>query len=147
MPACTVEDEDGVRPFGDRAGDFCEVGVHRLRVSIGHDQRGGGPTPWADGAEDVGPDAGQRALLADPRFILKPHLQRLAPSMFRQRVGYPRGEVFLNVSWVSGSDFGCCGRTESRRNPSATADAANRQPETTKIIWITGRTHAGVLSS
>ena len=33
----------------------------------------------------------------------------------------------MNASWASGSDFGCCGRTDSRRKPSAAsclADAA-----------------------
>lgn len=43
MAAGTVEDEDGMRPFGDRAGDLGEVDVYCQRVGIGHDQRGGGP--------------------------------------------------------------------------------------------------------
>ena len=80
-----------------------------------------------------GPDAGQRALLAGPSVrrencprtvfrpgsLLKPDLQWLAVRVVWQGIGYARGDVFLNVSWVSGSDFGCCGRTDSRRNPSA----------------------------
>lgn len=136
MPAGAIKNKDGVCADGNGVGDLDEMGVHRLRVSVGHDQRGGGSAFGADGAKNVGrsvagvagraraaaawsPDAGQCALLADPGFVLKPHLQGFVPGVIRQSVGYGRGEVFLNVSCASGLDFGCCGRTERRRNPSA----------------------------
>ena len=100
MPTGAVEHENSMRALGDGAGNFCQVSVHGLRVRVGHDQRGGRSALGTDGPEDVGggvagiagragaaaprgPDAGQRTLLADPRFILKPHLQGLAPGMFR----------------------------------------------------------------
>jgi ABC-type branched-subunit amino acid transport system ATPase component len=60
-----------------------------------------------------------RALAADPRFILEPHFQRFAPGVLRQSLGYCGGEVFLKASCASGSDLGCCGRTERRRKPKA----------------------------
>jgi hypothetical protein len=66
-------------------GELCQPA---LDADGRHDQRGAGAARRADGAEQVspseppialdprtraafGPDAGQRALLADPRFILK----------------------------------------------------------------------------
>ncbi|MFN8704815.1 MAG: hypothetical protein ACK5X0_22195, partial [Rhodospirillales bacterium] len=45
--------------------------------------------------------------------------QRFAAGVFRRGTGYGRGEVFLNASCAAGSDFGCCGRTGSRRTPGA----------------------------
>lgn len=91
---------------------------------MGHNQRGRRCALGTDGAKNVGrgvagvaqsaqpaaawgPDTGQRALLADPRLILEPDLNGLIPSAIRQGVGYDRGEVFLNVSCASGSEFGC----------------------------------------
>ena len=75
--------DDGVRSRGHRTRDFNEMGVHGLRVGMGHDRRGGGAAFGAGGAEDVGPFvagvargagaaaarspvARQRALLAHP---------------------------------------------------------------------------------
>ena len=100
------------------------MGVHGLGVGMGHDQRGGRPALGADGTEDVGPfvagiawgtraaaavgpDAGERPLLADPCFILEPYFQRLAPGLLREDFLYRGGEVFLKASCASGSDFGC----------------------------------------
>ena len=48
----------------------------------------------------LGPDTGERALLANPRFILKPYLQGLAAGCFRQGCFYLCGEVFLKASCV-----------------------------------------------
>lgn len=67
----------------------------------------------------LGPGPGERALLADSGFILKPDLKRLGLRRFRQGRLYRGGEVFLNASCAAGSDFGRWGRTERRRNPSA----------------------------
>jgi len=122
--------------LGNGKRDLGEVGVHGSGVGVGHGQRSGSSAFMADGAENLGPgiagvargarataargpDASERAPLVDPRLVSKPDLQGLAPDVFREGVGYGRGEVFLNASWASGSDFGCCGRTERRRNPSA----------------------------
>ncbi len=84
MPSGTVGHGNGVRAPGDGPGDPGEVGVHRRGIGVGHDQRGGGSAFGANGAEDAspgvagiarraragaapGPDAGEGALLADPR--------------------------------------------------------------------------------
>jgi hypothetical protein len=134
VPACAVEDEDGMGmgTGGDAAGDFREVGVHRLGVDGRQDQPCRGATCGADGPEDVGPlvagiagcagsgaapgpDAGERALLANARFILKPEFERPAPRGLGDRRRYRFGEVFLNAACAPGSLFGCCGRTESLR--------------------------------
>ena len=83
VPSGAVAHENGMCAVGDGAGDLGEVSGHGLRVGVGHDQRGGGPALGADGTENAGPgvagvargaraaaargpDAGQRALLADP---------------------------------------------------------------------------------
>ncbi len=66
-----------------------------------------------------GPDAGQCALLPHSGFILEPDFQWLVARGFGKGLRYNVLEVFLNAACAAGSAFGCCGRTESRRNPSA----------------------------
>ena len=117
-----------------RFSDLGEMRAHGLCVGMWHDQSGRFSPFRADGAENVapdiagvargtgacstlGPDTGERALLANPRFILKPYLQGLAAGCFRQGCFYLCGEVFLKASCASGSDFGCCGRADRRRKP------------------------------
>ena len=76
--------QDRMGPWGDGAGDLGEVGVHRVGVGEGqHEARRHGAS-WANRSEDVGPlvsrvalgpgsgaafgpDAGEGALLANPR--------------------------------------------------------------------------------
>src|SRR6266576_1239793 len=118
---------DGAR--ADASADFSQVFVHGLDADCRHDQRGTGAARRADGAEEVGPgeppvaldpraraapgpDAGQRALLADPRFILKPDFNRPAGKLRRDRGACQLGEVFLKASCASRSVCGCIGRTE-----------------------------------
>lgn len=52
MPSGAVEHENGMCALGDVKGDFGEVGIHGLRVGIGHERRGGGGALGADGAEN-----------------------------------------------------------------------------------------------
>ena len=76
--------QDGMGTGGDGARDLGEMGVHRLGVDGGQDQARSGTARGADGTEQIrpliagiarcarsaaalGPDARQRALLADPR--------------------------------------------------------------------------------
>jgi hypothetical protein len=116
----------------DGAGDLGEMAVHRAGVGEGHDEARGDAALGTDRAEDAGPlvagvargprpraalrpDPGERALLADARFILEPDLERSAPRGLGDRGGYRLAEVFLNASWAPGSVFGWRGRTESRR--------------------------------
>ncbi len=85
----------------DGFSDLGEMRAHGLCVGMWHDQSGRFSPFRADGAENVapdiagvargtgacstlGPDTGERALLANPRFILKPYLQGLAAGCFRQ---------------------------------------------------------------
>jgi hypothetical protein len=76
--------------------------IHGFDVD-GRQRQGGADTPgWADRAEEVGPvktpvarraraastpgpDAGQRALLPDPCFVLEPDLDWLARSVLAER--------------------------------------------------------------
>ena len=132
MPAGAVEHEHGMSAGRDGAGDLGEVVVHRAGVGEGHDEARGHATLGTDRAEDVGPlvagvarrarsraalrpEPGERALLADPRLVLEPDLERFARRGLGDRGGYRLGEVFLKASCASGSVFGWRGRTESRR--------------------------------
>jgi hypothetical protein len=49
------------------------------------------------------PEAGQRALLTDPRFVLPPDLERLADRRDGKSFGYELREVFLKASWAAAS--------------------------------------------
>jgi hypothetical protein len=89
MPSGSIEEQDGVTALRHLAADLLEMQVHRLGVGIGHDQGRADVTTRTDSAEYVGPfvaliarggwsaaalgpDAGQRALLANAGFILPP---------------------------------------------------------------------------
>jgi hypothetical protein len=113
MPTGTVEDQQGDRTDADACADFGQMLVHGLDADCRHDEGGAGAARRADGAEQVGPgeppvaldprtratlspDAGQRALLANAGFILKPDFDRPAGKL-RWDCG-PRqpGEVLWN---------------------------------------------------
>ena len=129
MPTSTVEDQKGDGTEADACADFGQMLVHGLDADGRHDEGGAGTARRADGAEQVGPgeppvaldpraraapgpDAGQRALLADPRLILKPDFNRPAGKLRRDRGACQLGEVFLKASCASRSVCGCIGRTE-----------------------------------
>src|SRR3984893_11395247 len=103
--------------------------VHGLDADCWHDQGGAGAARRADGAEQVGPgeppvaldtrtraalgpDAGQRALLADAGFILKPDFDRPARDLQRDCGGRQSAEFFLKAAWASRSLCGCMGRPD-----------------------------------
>ena len=134
MPACAVEQNDGMAVGRDDASDLGEVQVHRLGVGLGQDERGAEIARGTDRAEQIGPivaliarrawpaaalgpDAGQRPLLADARFVLPPQFDRLALRMRRDAGRDQIGEVFLCASWAAPSCSGQCGRTDMRRKP------------------------------
>ena len=48
------------------------------------------------------------------RFVLEPYLNRLVPRVLGEHSRYRRRNVVLKTSCAAGSDFECCGRTESR---------------------------------
>ena len=131
VPTGAVEDKRGMSARGDGAGDLLEMQAHRFGVGVGHHQGGAGGALGTDGAEDVGPivaavarrpraradagpDAGQRAFLADPGLVLEPDLQRLVAGRGRQGVAYDVGEVFLKASCAASSACGWRGRTDRR---------------------------------
>ena len=120
MPACAIDGDHSVCARRDVSADLGKVEVHGAGVDVGQHQRRADTTRWTDGAEEIGPriaavarccwsraalgpEPGQRALLADPCFILPPELDRLAPRVFRDRGGDQVGKVFLCVSWASAS--------------------------------------------
>lgn len=132
MPACAIEDENGMGSGCDAAGDFLQVGIHRHGIDDGEDQPRCGAARRADGAEQIdplvagiargtgsgaasGPDTGEGSLLADPCFILEPDFERSASGRLGDRRRYRLREVLLNAVCAPGSDLGCCGRTESLR--------------------------------
>ena len=132
MIAGAIEDDGGMCTGTDLTTDLGEMQRQPFAVG-GRENKGcGGATLRTNGAEDVGPfialiarsararsalgpDAGQRALLADPRFVLEPDFDGLVLGALRELGGERRGEVFLKVSWASSSASGWRGRTERRR--------------------------------
>jgi hypothetical protein len=100
VPTSTVEDQQGDGTDADALANFGQVFIHGLDADCRHDQRGAGAARRADGAEQVspseppvaadartraalGPDAGQRAVLANPGFVLKPDFDRPAGKLLR----------------------------------------------------------------
>ncbi len=74
-------------------------------------QRTRARAPWR-------PHAGQRTLLADTGLVHEPDLDGLALCCRGQAGRHKAGEPVLKSACVSGLLFGCCGRTDKRRNAS-----------------------------
>jgi hypothetical protein len=127
-----VQDENGVRADGDLLADLHQMEGHGLCIGVGQNQRCRRLAGGADRAENIGPfialiarcaparpafgpHSRQRALLADASFVLKPDFEGFGLGLLGKAFGDELGEVFLKVSWASGSLFGCCGRTDKRR--------------------------------
>ena len=102
MPACPVHDEQGDCSRADALADFSQMLVHGFDVDGWQHQTNANATGRADGAEQIGPgiapvapraragaepgpDAGQRALLANSCFVLEPDFDRLASGMLAER--------------------------------------------------------------
>jgi hypothetical protein len=120
MPARAVEHEDGMRARRDLAADLGEVEVHGSGVGVRQHEPGPDAAGGADRAEEVGPgiaailrgggartalgpDAGERALLANAGLVLQPDLDRLAASLGRQDGLYEGGEVPLKDACAAAS--------------------------------------------
>jgi hypothetical protein len=120
MPSGSVQDDDGVGAWGDPSADLGQMQGHGFGVDIGQHQAGADASGGADGAEQIGPaiaavagrgwtaaalgpDAAQRALLADPGLVLPPELDRLASGGMGDRIGDQSGEVFLCAAWAAAS--------------------------------------------
>ena len=132
MIAGAIEDESGMATSRYLSADSSEMQRHSFGVGCGHDQtccdatlRTGrteqvGPivasvVRRAGSRSTLGPDAGQRPLLADPGFILEPDFDRLVFGAVGDLRHDCRGEVFLNVSWASSSACGWRGLTDNLR--------------------------------
>lgn len=130
VPACAVDQQDGVRICGNMAADFREVQVHGGSISVRQDKRAPCVSGGTDCTEDVsasialialhagpcafsGPDMGQRAFLSDPCLILEPEFDALAfRSCGQDFCDFP-GEVFLKSSIRARSASGCSGRVDT----------------------------------
>lgn len=130
-----VPDEGDVGAGGDRRGELVEEGLHDRGVEAVGDEALGAAGLRADDGEDVevlepallrggrpgvgvGPDGGQRALLAEAGFVREPDFDgaaRVGDDDFRDRVR----EFFLNTACFAASAFGCCGRGRSTETPIA----------------------------
>lgn len=134
MPSGSVKEQDGVTAGRHLAADLLEMQVHRFGIGIRQDQSRADIATRTDSAEYVGPlttlvarrgraaaalgpNAGQRALLANPGFILPPKFDRFFARMLGDDGFDQIGKVFLCVSCAAGSCRGCRGRTDSRRKP------------------------------
>lgn len=104
----------------DVATDLCEVQVHHIAVGYRQNERDAGIARGTDGAKQIrpivalvargsrsaaalGPNPGQRPLLADAGFVLPPKLDRLVARMRWDGVGNQIGKVFLCASWLAAS--------------------------------------------
>ena len=111
MPSGPVHDEQGDRSRSDASADFSQMHVHGFDVDGRQHQSGANATGWANGAEQIcpgkapvaqrartastsGPNPGQRALLANPCFILEPDFDLLACGALAERFLGQGCEVF-----------------------------------------------------
>ncbi len=123
VPTGAVADDHAMCIGADPLADFSQMDAHCLAADPRHDDGGADGPLRADRAEQIGrvmpvvanrrragaaqpPDVGQRALLADFGFILKPNLDLFARRCRRQDLGYTGGEVFLKAACASASFFG-----------------------------------------
>src|SRR6185503_18000764 len=119
MPSRLIEQNHGVRTWCDSLRDLRQVQHHGVAVAPRQHEPGAGSTFWADRAEDIGrcgalivrrrwsrttlrPAARDLVLLADPGFVLKPDLYRLAWGIARRDLCHTVAEVFLKATTASG---------------------------------------------
>jgi len=105
MPSGPVHDEHRDCSRTDAFPNFNQVLVHGFDVDGRQHQSGADATGRADGTEQIrpgeapvahraragaapGPDAGQRALLADSRFVLEPDFDQLINRTLAERLFY-----------------------------------------------------------
>lgn len=99
MPTGPIHDEQSDRSGRHAQAYFGQMLVHGLGIDCWQDQTSANTTGRADSAEEIdpgealiargtraaaapSPSAGERALLADPCFILKPDLDKLIDRAF-----------------------------------------------------------------
>jgi hypothetical protein len=103
MPSGPIHDEQGDRSSRNASADFSQMHGHGFDVHGRQHQSSASATGWANSTEQIGPDkapvagragtasapgpdASQRALLANSCFILEPDLDRFR-SVSAERLG------------------------------------------------------------
>ena len=129
MVSRTIPDEHRLHVRLQRPRQLGEKEVHDARVQTRRDQSLGLARLGAHGSQHVdepvlmladgtrsrtgaSPDASQRPLLAEPRFVFVEDLQP-AVWVLQLNLGETFAELFLNSSCAAGSASGCCGRGTS----------------------------------
>ena len=120
VPASPVDSEHGMGAGRHVGADLGQVWVHHVGIGGGQDQGGSDAASrayrakqvspgtaliagrWGPGAA-LGPNSGQRALLADAGLVLPPELQRLAAGVLWQCCAYKGGEVALKDACAAAS--------------------------------------------
>jgi hypothetical protein len=133
VPACLIDQEDGVSRGRDRFGDLNKMQVHRLTVASRQDQGRALALLGTDRAEDVGgsgplvarrawagaalgPAAGDFVLLPDAGLVGEPDFYCAAVDALRARDRLQTGgEVFLKFSIAPAACAWWRGRAESLR--------------------------------
>lgn len=130
--AGAVDDESGMAAWRNLAADGGQMQRHGLGIGGRQDQAGGEAALGAGGTEQIGPvvaliarrtwpasplgpDPGQRALLANACLVLEPDFDRLANGVVGDPLRDGGGKVFLKACWAASSACGWRGRTDSRR--------------------------------
>jgi len=123
MPSCAVENDDGMGLGRNTIGNLAQVSIESPAIGVGHDKGCADGALRADCAEDVGPfvaliarragpcasfgpDAGQRALLADACLVLEPDFDGLVFGVVGEPCRDRCGEVFLKASCAASSVWG-----------------------------------------
>ena len=99
----------------ESATDRADASIDAARRADGTKQISPGEPSVAPDARTraaLGPDAGQRALLANAGFILKPDFDRPAGKLLRDCGARQLSEVFLKASCAARSLCGCTGRPD-----------------------------------
>ena len=135
VPTGAVEQQRGVGPLSDLAGDFLKMKLHGLGVGEGQRKRGPNAAGRANGAEEIralvaligglarprsspGPLTHEAVLLADAGFVLKPDLDRRRRRQAVEMGAQRAREVFLKASTIRSSWAGWRGRALMWEKPS-----------------------------
>ncbi len=122
-PAGAIDYQYGACALRHPRADLAQVQAHRIGVGVWQNQRCADVARGTDRTEDIGPlialvatrrraastlgpNVGQAALLANPRFILPPKFDRPLAGGLGKGLRNELGEVFLCASRAASSDLG-----------------------------------------
>src|SRR5665647_1584398 len=157
VPACLVEDQDGVGAGIDGPTDLFQVLVHGLGIAVGQDEAGAFAFLGTDGAEDIGPQRalivwrtgpraalcpapGELVLLAYAGLVRPPEFELGAARKLRLDLCQFGGKVFLKTFTSEPFWEKWRGRAESLAKPSPfnsrpTVVSSSEIPNASKIHW------------